>query len=780
MGKSEQEFLDEVRNVFATEAEEHLQTITAGLIEIEKQKAPSESQAVIESIFRAAHNLKGAARFVNLTGIGTVCQSVENVFCAMKNGALTLVSADFDVLQSAVDSMARMLASQTGEADAETTKIIEHLELIAISGKIASSPPKSPEVTPVPAKLPGAATPVSISAAPKDDGPKNAPAPVQANTCVPPGKLAADTIRITTEKLDSILFQAEELISIKLSAEQRMTELAEILEMFGTWKKECGKIAAKAEIADRIIKKQKAGNKGLPSDSCSSAHADSFDWSFIHMRELDARLSGLLAALHADHRTAGILVDQLLEDTKTILLQPFSTLLQTFPKMVRDISREQEKEADLFLNGAEIEIDKRILERMKDPLVHLLRNAIDHGLEKPDERLAHNKAHCGRINVNISQAEGNRVQILVSDDGAGIDAAKLRETAVKRGIISKEDADALDDQAALMLIFKSGFSTSNLITNLSGRGLGMAIVQEAVGKLGGRISIETKKGAGTAFHVSLPLTLATFHGMLLMEYGHHFAVPTANIERALRIRQEDVHTMENRETIMVNGTALSLVRLGAALGLEPVECEKQPMLSVVVLNFGSQRMAFSFDSLLHEQEILIKGLGKQLIRVRNIAGATVLGSGKVVPVLNVADLLKSAVRLGRQVSAPHEVKTEIRRKSILVVEDSITSRMLLKNILASAGFDVHIAVDGVEAWTSLKERHFDAVVSDIEMPRMNGFDLTRKIRADAKLAELPVVLVTALESRSDRERGIEVGADAYIIKSSFDQSNLLDVVRRLI
>ena len=498
------------------------------------------------------------------------------------------------------------------------------------------------------------------------------------------------------------------------------------------------------------------------------------------MQELDARLSGLLAALHADRRTAGMLVDQLLEDTKTVLLQPFSTLLQTFPKMVRDISREQEKEAELVLNGAEIEIDKRILEQMKDPLVHLLRNAIDHGLEKPDVRLSHHKVQCGRITLDISQAEGNRVQILVTDDGAGIDAAKLREAAVKRGVISKEDADALDDHAALMLIFKSGVSTSSLITNLSGRGLGMAIVQEAVDKLGGRISIETKKGLGTTFRISLPLTLATFHGILLMEYGQYFAIPTANIEHALRIRREDVHTMENRETIMVNGTPLSLVRLGAVLGLEPGAGENRPMLSVVVLNFGSQRMAFSFDSLLHEQEILIKGLGKQLSRVRNIAGATVLGSGKVVPVLNVADLLKSAVRLGRQVSASSAVKTETQRKSILVVEDSITSRMLLKNILASAGFDVHTSVDGAEAWIALKERQFNAVVSDIEMPRMNGFELTAKIRADAKLAELPVVLVTALESRADRERGIEVGADAYIIKSSFDQSNLLEVVRRLV
>jgi two-component system chemotaxis sensor kinase CheA len=348
--------------------------------------------------------------------------------------------------------------------------------------------------------------------------------------------------------------------------------------------------------------------------------------------------------------------------------------------------------------------------------------------------------------------------------------------------MSREKADALDDKAAMMLIFQSGISTSTLITDLSGRGLGMAIVHEAVDRLGGRISIETEKGLGTTFRITLPLTLATFRGMLLWEYGQCFVIPMANIEHVLRIRKEDVRTMENRETIMINGTPLSLLRLGAVLGLEPgaEPGESRPLLFAVALKSGACQIAFSFDSLLHEQEILIKGLGQQLVRVRNIAGATVLGSGKVVPVLNVADLFKSAVRTGLTVSAPQELKGEILRKSILVVEDSITSRMLLKNILASAGFDVHIAVDGVEAWTSLKERQFDAVVSDIEMPRMNGFELTAKIRADAKLAELPVVLLTALESRPDREHGIEVGADAYIVKSSFDQSNLLDVVRRLV
>ena len=763
MDKTEQEFFEELRKAFTVEAEEHLQTIASGLIEIEKKKDSSERQAVIESVYRAAHNLKGAARFVNLTGIGSVCQSVESVFSAMKKGVLNPVAADFDVLQRAVDSMVRMLASTTGEPDAEVSKLVEQLDRIAVSGEIVPAPPK----------------PSERGSRDAEGGTGKSETP-GSEFRVPSSN--ADTIRISTAKLDSLLLQVEELIAVKLASEQRLAELAEVMGEFGSWKKEWEKIGAKDHGAHLLPEKKITGNGKPPSAADSSPTADPFDWNFVRMRELDVRLTGLLAALQTDRRATGMLVDQLLEETKTLLMQPFSTLLQTFPKMVRDISREQNKEADLVFNGEEIEIDKRILEQMKDPLIHLLRNAIDHGLEKPDMRLANHKGPVGTITVDISKAEGNRVQILVSDDGTGINTAKLREVAVKRGIMPKEKADALDDPAALMLIFKSGISTSTLITDISGRGLGMAIVHEAVDKLGGRISIETKKEAGTTFRISLPLTLATFHGMLLGECGRRFVVPTANMERALRVRKEDVRTVENRETVMVNGTPLSLVRLGTVLGLEPDAdaAESRPLLSVVVLNSGSQRMAFSVDSLLHEQEILIKGLGRQLVRVRNIAGATVLGSGHVVPVLNVADLLKSAVRVGRTVPIPKPPKAETQRKSILVAEDSITSRMLLKNILASAGFDVHTAVDGVEAWTALKERQFNAVVSDIQMPRMDGFDLTAKIRGDAKLAGLPVVLVTALESRPDRERGIEVGADAYIVKSSFDQSNLLDVMRRLI
>ncbi|MBI4462807.1 MAG: response regulator, partial [Acidobacteria bacterium] len=296
-------------------------------------------------------------------------------------------------------------------------------------------------------------------------------------------------------------------------------------------------------------------------------------------------------------------------------------------------------------------------------------------------------------------------------------------------------------------------------------------------------SWETAPGVGTSFRIVLPLTVATFRGLLVRVAEHTFVLPTTNVERVLQVLPDDVKTVENRETIQLQGQALSLVRLESALGLPPARPAGSAAnkLPVVVLGAAERRMGFLVEEILSEQEVLVKSLGRQLSRVKNIAGAAVLGTGKVVPILNIPDLMKSAVRAvpgEKLTAAPAEAPR--RRKSLLVVEDSITARTLLKNILESAGYEVKTAVDGVDAFTLLRSEECDLVVSDVDMPRMNGFDLTAKIRADKKLSELPVVLVTALESREDRERGIDVGANAYIVKSSFDQSNLLEVIRRLI
>lgn len=794
MNISEDEFLKELRKVFALEAEEHLQTIVAGLIDIEKKKAPTECKNTIEAIYRAAHSLKGASRSVNITGIGVICQSLENIFSAMKDNVLTLGFGDFDVLHRAVDSISGILSSPSSERNEEIDALIELLDHMVkdrkkFSNQQASTQQKSsfPPAGPILFEpfRPSFVVEEPLERSEPNGSMQTSPEQVQVGSPegAPPapatGKLdMAETIRVEAAKLDSILLQAEELISIKLTGEQRISEFEDILTLFGPWKKELQKARTRAQVWEQYQVKQQLDPEGSPPDSTKL-----FDWSYSRLLEVEAKLMDLKKALSSDLRTNGILVDHLLEGTKTVLMLPFSTLLKALPKMVRDISHQQNKEIDLVVSGGEIKVDKRILERIKDPLVHLLRNSIDHGIEKPATRLAKNKPVSGTISISISQVEGTKIEVLLSDDGSGIDLVRVLENTVNHGLISQEDAKVLDEQSVLNLIFQSGVSSSKIITDISGRGLGMAIVKEAVDKLGGSISIETGKDKGTVFRICLPLTLATFRGILVREFGQIFTLPTTSVERVLRIRKDEVRSVENRETVAVEGVPLSLVRLGTILGLDPLAAgaEEQNLMTVVILKSGQRSMAFAVDRLLNEQEILIKGLGKLLVRVRNIAGATVLGSGQVVLVLNVVDLMRSATRFAQTTSTvPLAAKAVAKRKTALVVEDSITSRTLFKNILASAGFDVHTVVDGMEAWIVLQEKPFDIVISDVEMPRMNGFDLTAKIRGETRLAELPVILVTSLVSRQDRERGVDVGADAYIVKSSFDQSNLLEVVRRLV
>jgi two-component system chemotaxis sensor kinase CheA len=476
------------------------------------------------------------------------------------------------------------------------------------------------------------------------------------------------------------------------------------------------------------------------------------------------------------------MVDNLLQDMKQVLMLPFSTLLKILPKVVRDLSRDQNKDVELIVKGSTIEIDRRILEELKDPFIHLLRNCVDHGIEKPQERIQKRKPAGGIISIMISQTSGNKVDILVTDDGRGVDADKVRVAAVKNGVISEAEAKALSDAEAHMLIFQSEVSTSPIITDLSGRGLGLSIVREKVEKLGGTIGFDSESDKGTTFRIQLPVTLATFRGILVDVNDQTFVIPTVNIECVMRIRLDDIKTVENRESVTVDGKAVSLVHLGDVLDLPRRALRTDSnYVQAIVLNAGDKRMAFIVHQILNEQEVLVKSLGKQLMRVRNIAGATILGSNKVVPILNVNDLMKSAVRLSQVTTKLTRMEAvEVGKKSILVAEDSITSRTLLKNILESAGYQVKTTVDGIDALTALHSETFDLVVSDIEMPRMNGFDLVSKIRGDKKTAELPVILVTALESREDRERGIDVGANAYIVKRSFDQSNLLEVISKLI
>jgi two-component system chemotaxis sensor kinase CheA len=553
-----------------------------------------------------------------------------------------------------------------------------------------------------------------------------------------------------------------------------------------SWETEWRKIRPQAHALPSLVngEHRSNGHNHSPNKRASARSSIMRVSAFLDRNEnalnsVKQKLAVLGKRLQYDRRAFERRLDDLLEDIKQVSMLPFSTLLESFPKLVRDLSRDCGKDAELAIVGGEIEIDRRILEEMKDPLVHLVRNCIDHGIETPKQRKERGKPPRATIRIAIVPRSAVKVEIVVSDDGAGIDFQKVRAASVKLGLVSEEDARKTDEQQSVGLIFQSGVSTSPMITEISGRGLGLAIVREKAEKVGGTVSVESQPGAGTTFRLILPLTLARFRGILVRVGESLFVLPTRHVQRVLRVSRDEIKTAENRETIQINGRAASAVRLSDVLELTQTNTDAGPKrkLPVLVLVWAGEQIGFFVDEILDEQEVLVKSLGKQLPHVRNIAGATILGTGKVLPVLNVADLMHSAVKM-TPVSAVRGA--EEAPKSILVAEDSITSRTLLKNILELAGYKVKTAIDGAEALTVLASEAFDLVVSDVEMPRMSGFDLTARIRAGKRLAQLPVVLVTALDSREDRERGVDVGANAYIVKSSFDQGNLLEVVRRLI
>ncbi|HKM54907.1 MAG TPA: response regulator, partial [Isosphaeraceae bacterium] len=502
----------------------------------------------------------------------------------------------------------------------------------------------------------------------------------------------------------------------------------------------------------------------------------------LYTRTLESSLRKVAAATHRDALALASITDRLLEDTKRVLLLPCSYLLGVLPRVVHDMARELGKEVDLTVQGEDIEIDRRVLDELKDPLIHLLRNCVDHGLEKADTRRERGKPPRGSVTITAKPVEGNRVELTVADDGSGIDAAKVVKAAVRMGLISGDEASYVHQADVTGFIFHSGLSTSPIITDLSGRGLGLAIVREKVEKLGGTITVTSMPGAGTTFHMLVPCVLATFRGVLIEVAGKRLVFPTSSVVRVARVKPDQIKTVENRQVIMLGARAVSLVRLRDVLELSGSDGRAgSAARPVVVVRASEHQVAFIVDEVLGEQEVMVKGLGHQLTRVRNVAGVSLSGTGAVIPILNVSDLVESAGTAG----APGPIdavrdSAPGRPGRLLIAEDSITARTLVKSILAGAGYEVVTAVDGLDALTRLKTEPFDLLVSDVDMPRMNGFELTAKIRADKKLGELPVVLVTALGSQKDREYGIEVGANAYIVKSDFDQSNLLEIVRRLL
>ncbi len=711
---------------FLVEARELLSAIAASVLELEHSRDAARTQTLVETAFRAAHSLKGGARIVHFTPIETLCQSLENCLSAVRHGQLPFDKTLVDLSIDTTDIVEKILASNNPQAPPEP------LQLAAkrLHHRLEALPAAVPEVQDAP--IPSAADPQARGT-------------------------AVETVRVAAARLDELLLQAEEMVALKLTLRQHVLRLKEVSACVAKIRHDHAPGAVSAKEAQHELDRS--------------------------LEQLGKQLGSLKRSCEEDARLAAGKIESFIQSTKALLIFPFSSITEGLSRLVRDLAREQHKEVVLRLTGETLELDRRILQNLKSPLIHLVRNCIDHGIEIPSERLAIGKPAQAHIDIHVSSIGNGKVKILVHDDGRGIDAAKVIASAVREGIVGEEEAQTMGEKEARSLIFRSGVSSAATITAISGRGLGMAIVAEQVENLGGSIQVDSQAGSGSRFELVIPTALASFRGIQVQVGERFFALPTMGVRKVALVAESDIKTVGNRETVVVDGQTIALVSLAAILGLPTRLSSVGSKRTIMVLGSGVECVAFELDKVIGEDDMLVKGLGSQLVRVRNISGATVLGNGTVVPILNVMDLLIASSQVHE--NQPVHVGTESRvaekmARRVLVVDDSITSRTLLKNVLESYGYAVATASDGANAMAMLQTEAFDLVSSDVEMPNMDGFELTARIRADARLSRIPVVLVTSLESAGDKQKGIEAGADAYIVKSSFDQSNLLAIISKLI
>jgi two-component system, chemotaxis family, sensor kinase CheA len=701
---------------FEVEAQEHLQAINGHLLALEQARGAVPERLLAE-LFREAHSLKGAARAVALPEVEALAHVLEELFSRIRDGRK--------------------------EADRETLDTIFRT-LDSIEAALGPGPPTM--------------DPGSESAAPPP-GPQDE----LAVTWGGQPRVPEETVRIATSKLDALMAEVGELLVTRIGTEQRLGDVRALESALANWD------AGWRKVPRLGTGPNEAGTAtALLEEGTARLHAIRGD-----VRELRRRLE-------ADVRRMEQVTGDLQDDVRRARMLPIATMFRAFSRMVRDLARDRGKEVTLTLTGSETEVDRSVLEHIKDPLTHLLRNCVDHGIEAPELRAEAGKPAWGTISLS-AHARGDALVIVVADDGAGIDLNLVRRAAGKSGVLSPAGAAELPDRQAMSLIFRSGLSTSPIITDLSGRGIGLDVVRETVERLHGSIEVDSRTGQGTTFTLSLPLSVSTKDCLLIHIAGQTFALPVSSVERIIRAGAGDIERAEGREVVRVDGSPVALARLSDLLGLEaaPVGVDARSKRPVIVVGSQERRMALLVDDLTRTHEVVIKTLPEPLSRVRHFAGATILGSGEVAMLLSAADLMTSVEPADRP---PLQAAGAVdgNPSSILVVEDSITTRTLEKSILEAAGYRVEVAADGAEAWGLLQASGYDLVVSDIEMPEVDGFELIAKIRSDPRHRDLPLVLVTSRESREDRERGIQAGADAYIVKGAFDQDRLLETIRRLI
>jgi len=681
------------------------------------EKSP-RNKDLLEEMMREAHTIKGSSTMMGYKRISDIAHRMEDGLEKGMKGEVVLGKAHFDILFKCLDSIPHLLEDKVTWSD----KGIESpfVDTLCQETEDIFSGKISKKL-----KAESKASARKVKEAPIVAVETPAAPLVQVDVPV-----SGDSMRVDVDKLDKIVNLSGELLISKI----RLDELV----------------------------------KGLQSKSEFWTNAPE------SAREI-------LRNLVKVDENIDFLARDMQQEVMKVRMVPVSYLFNTFPRAMRDLARSKGKDIDFVVKGEDTQLDKAILDRLKDPIMHLLRNALDHGIENADERKDNGKPEQGRV-VLAAYQEGSHVVIEVSDDGGGIDTEKVKREAVKQELVAKDKVGDLISEQIFQLLFTPGFSTNDEVTETSGRGVGLDVVREATGTLKGMVEVRSEKGKGSSFIMRLPLTLAITESLLVAAGSDIFAIPVDSVVETLRVNPEEIKTVETKDAITIRGHILPLVRLNDIFGLPRKGIIEKKHLPVVIVQSVEKRIGLLVDELMGRQDIISKPIGAPLNNVKNISGATILGSGKVILALDIPSIIDSAegVVIKKATFVPKEEQKTKKKKTILLAEDVLTTAMLEKNILESVGYSVVIARDGKEALERAKQESFDLVISDVLMPRMDGFELVELLRKEQMYKDIPIVIVTTRESDADKRRGLEAGADAYILKSEFTSESLLNTLERLL
>lgn len=772
----DEEFLKQIVETFKAELDERLQAITDGLLALEKVDLPEDELVrIIDEVFRSAHNIKGSARGIGISDVGDIAHHVETLFTAIKKKIVSPNPEIINLCLQSVDNMreAMLCYAQKTPLSFDLPDLLKQLEKNATPTSKAGAAPEIPLATKP--EVPAEPQPETIPAAPKEEAVTEQPElpkfaarePAEAKHKAVVESSEYETIRVSLHNLDRVSAYMEEMQINKIAIDEHFTELVTLnskaKQFFQTWKK---------SILDL-------------KNSCDKEMGDDLQKLYDVNADRLIDITGLINKMHKNMTShineLTMLSNSLQEEVRLLRLVPASTLLRNLPRTVRDLANNLKKQVELEIKDKDAKIDKIVLEGIKDPIIHILRNAIDHGLESPAERKALGKPETGHIQIDVKE-EGNYVVFIIKDDGSGIDPEKVANSALKKNLISKSELALLSNNEIMNLIFRPGFSTKEIITDVSGRGVGLDVVSSNLAHLKGEVSLTTELGRGTTFRLRVPLTLATERG-LIVECGQQlFVIATSSIERVLLLNKQDIVEVEISQAILLDKHPVSLCALADVLELGTTSTIAQNELPIVVIRAGQNTAALLVDRIIGEREIVIKPLQAPLTHIPCVAGATLSGSGEIIVVLNLTDVMDKAIHSRKNIITTDdaEMVQANMKPTLLLADDSVTTRTFLKGILVNKGYQVEVASDGKEAWDLLQKKKFNLLITDVEMPNMNGFELTDRVKKSVTLRNMPVIIVTSLDNEAHKKRGTEVGADAYIVKSDFESSGLAQLVEQML